>query len=305
MPDVIEDGGHPTFLTPADSTLMTHDRWRPPGVERVPVSFGAGVRGNVYHESGAEEPAAAVIWLHPYSYSSGYNEGYGVEGTTIYHRLAQRGYLVLAYDQCGFGLRLLEGRDFYGRCPRWSRLGRMVHDVRAAVDFLRDAKGMASGPLPPVDRDRVYILGYSLGGMAGLYAAALDARVAGVASFCGFTPLRTGSRDEPTGGNRRLWEWHALQPKLGLFEGREAAIPYDFDHVLSLVAPRPCLVVAPERDRHATFAEVVACVGRARAAGASGGRDAGLTLSTPDDTNRFQRDQHRVFLDWLDRVSRR
>ena len=277
----------------------SRDRWACPNTARIPVSFSGRIHGNLYYNPEVKRPAPAVIWLHPYSYGSGSNEGYGVQGTTVYHRLAQQGYVVLAYDQCGFGDRLLEGPAFYDKYPGWSRLGRMVHDVRAAVDFLVDGKGIAQGEMPAVDAKQLYVLGYSLGGMVGLYAAALDRRITGVASFCGFTPLRTDSGDRPTGGNRRLYRWHALQPKLGLFEGREGDIPYDFDDVLRLIAPRPCLVYAPKRDRHATFREVVACVRKARAAWAEQGRPDALVLRTPDDINRFQRDQHRLFMDWL------
>ena len=194
----------------------------------MPVSFGEKCAATSTTIQTIKTPAPVVIWLHPYSYHSGYNEGYGVQGTTVYHRLAQEGFVVLAYDQCGFGLRLLEGRDFYEAYPRWSRLGRMVHDVSAAVDFLVDGKGKAQGTMPAVDKGQVYVLGYSLGGMVGLYAAALDERIAGVASFCGFTPLRTDTDDKPTGGIRRLWEWHALQPLLGMFHGREQDISLRF-----------------------------------------------------------------------------
>lgn len=296
-PDGIEWDGRHTFLTEAESKMMTHDRWSVPDTARMPVSFGANVRGNLYYNPTRRDPVPAVIWLHPFSYASGYNEGYGVQGTTVYHRLAKTGLVVLAYDQCGFGLRLLEGRDFYETHPRWSRLGRMIHDIRAAVDFLADGKGRAKGNAPRIDKSRIFVLGYSVGGMAGLYAAALDDRIAGVASFCGFTPLRTDTDDKPTGGIRRLWEWHALQPKLGLFQDRQADIPYDFDDVLSLIAPRPCLIVSPKRDRDADHADVVACVNRARKAWPDNG-DAPRHL-TPDDINRFQADQHGTFLDWI------
>ena len=43
------------------------------------------------------------------------------------------------------------------------------------------------------DGRRVYLLGYSLGGMVALHAAALDQRVSGVACFSGFTPWRRSS----------------------------------------------------------------------------------------------------------------
>jgi len=93
--------------------------------------------------------------------------------------------------------------------------------------------------------------------MVGLYAAALDDRIATVASFSGFTPLRSDTDAKPTGGIRRLFEWHALQPHLGLFHCREDDIPYDFDDVLALIAPRPCLIVSPLRDRGADPEAVV------------------------------------------------
>ncbi|NIP97374.1 MAG: alpha/beta hydrolase, partial [Akkermansiaceae bacterium] len=101
------------------------------------------------------------------------------------------GYAVLAYDQCGFGDRLLEGADFYTRHPHWSKLGRMVFDVRSALDFIHGGPGRVAGEPPALDSKRVILLGYSLGGMVALHAAALDERVTAVASFCGFTPMRS------------------------------------------------------------------------------------------------------------------
>jgi len=301
-PDKIDWDGRHTFLSKEESAMMTHDRWRVPNTARLPVSFGANVRGNVYYNPSVTQPAPAVIWLHPYSHHSGYNEGYGVQGTTVYYRLAQEGFVVLAFDQCGFGLRLLEGRDFYDNYPKWSRLGRMAHDASAAVDFLVDGTGAAQGNMPAIRKDRVYVLGYSLGGTVALHAAALDERIAGVASFCGFTPLRADTDGKTTGGIRRLWQWHALQPHLGLFDGREAEIPYDFDDVLALIAPRPCLVYSPKRDRDADFDEVKASVDRARRVWQTGGHAENLTHLTSDDVNRFQADQHAAFLRWYQAI---
>lgn len=297
-PDKIEWDGQYTFITPEESKRLDHDRWRVPDTARLPVSFGENVGGNIYYNPQLKQPAPAIIWLHPYSYQNGYNEGYGVQGTTVYHRLARAGYVVLCYDQCGFGLRLLEGRDFYEHYPAWSKLGRMVHDVQTAVDFLTEGRGSAEGKMPAVDKERIYVLGYSLGGMVGLYATALDERIAGVASFCGFTPLQTDTDAKPTGGIRRLWEWHSLQPLLGLFDGREQHIPYDFDDVLALIAPRPCLIYSPQRDREADFDDVVKCVGRAREAWSSADKGDNLTHQTPNDINRFQSDQQNAFLEW-------
>ncbi len=287
-----------TFLTSEESELMTHDRWAIDGVTRVPVSFGKNVRGNLYFKDSLDHPAPVVIWLHPFSYHSGYNEGYGVQGTTVYHRLAAAGYVVLAYDQCGFGLRLLEGRDFYETHPAWSRLGRMVQDVHAAVDYFVDGRGKANGPIPAIDKQKITLLGYSVGGMTALYAAALDQRIHSVASFSGFTPLRADTDDGPTGGIRRWWELHALQPKLGLFDDRESKIPYDFDNLLEMIAPRPVLLVSPQHDRSANLEAINACVAEVKTAWPSTSKSQTLIHSTPDGTNRFQRDQHQLFLEW-------
>ena len=285
------------FLTDAESSLMTHDRWTPRGVRRVPIRFGHGVRGNIYFKVGAPTPMPVVVWLHPLSYHSGYNEGYGVEGTTVYQRLAENGFAVIAYDQCGFGLRLLEGRDFYKNHPRWSKLGRMVMDAQAAVSFAVEGRGAAKSALPEFDTKRVFLLGYSSGVLATMYAGALDDRVAGVACFSGWTPLRNAGNARATGGNRRLWELHALQPLLGLFDGRESEIPFGYDDVLGLVLPKPCLVVTPKRDRFADFKAVAEVIDRVRSARPRIAKGS-LAWLAPDDTNRFQADQHQEFINW-------
>ena len=117
---------------------------------------------------------------------------------------------------------------------------------------------------------------------------------------CGRTPP-----DKPTGGLKRLWKWHALLPRLGLFEGNQRQIPYDYDDVLALVAPRPCLVYAPKRDRFADFAEVAACLDKAKKAWAADGCPENVTVRTPNDVNRFQSEQQAVFLEWLPKVAPR
>jgi len=286
-----------SFLNPAESELMTHDRWQVEHTTRLPVHFGYNVRGNLYYNPNLEGPVPVIIWLHPFSYHSGYNEGYGVQETTVYFRLAQQGYVVLAFDQLGFGLRLLEGSKFYTSHPKWSKLGRMICDVQHAVDFLINGEGEAKNTMPEIDINHIYLLGYSLGGMVGLYASALDDRISGVASFCGFTPLRTDTDISPTGGIRRIWEHHALQPLLGIFHNDQEKIPYDFDDILRLISPRPCLIVSPQDDQEANFGDIIDCVASVR--GDRGGSPNSLTHLIPADINRFQADQHKTFLDWM------
>jgi pimeloyl-ACP methyl ester carboxylesterase len=170
--------------------------------------------------------------------------------------LAQAGYAVLAFDQSGFGSRQVEAADFYNRYPRWSQMGHMVEDTRAAIDALsKDAQ---------VDASRVYLFGYSMGANVALHTAVLDARVKGVVSLNGFTPLRTDTEDKGTGGIARYFREHDLLPRMGAFAGKEAQLPYDYDELIAALAPRPVYVLSPQFDRDATPADVKLAVEQAK-----------------------------------------
>ena len=230
----------------------------------------------------------------------------GTASTTRRCTIGWRGRAMWCWPlaQCGFGDRLLEGPDFGEKYPRWSRLGRMVYDVQRAVDFLAEGRGQALGAMPLVDRRRVYVLGYSLGGMVGLYATALDARLAGVASFCGFAALATDTSDRTTGGNRRLYLWHALLPKLGLFEGREDSMPSDFEeHAAVDCAPRrassmPRAATATPPSLTRQPASIVpGRLGPERGTQEPHAVDPGRCQSVPERSAE-------VLLDWLDNVAR-
>lgn len=292
-------------------------RGTPPAhATRVGIQFANYIPGDLYLPKSAspQNKAPVIIWLHPFSAAQGYRGSYVVEHDTWkpylpYDSLTQAGFACLAFDQLGHGTRQLEGADFDRRYPRWSRLGRMVADVRGAIDFLRSGDGRVppvvldrwKPDLSMIDTDRIYVLGYSLGGLVGLYAAALDERVKGVASFSAITPMRTNSDDKPTGGLRRLWEWYGLQPRLGLFHGREQELPFDFDDVISLIAPRPTLIVSPLHDRFADATDLTRCIAAAKRHYPDPAR---LTHSIPNDYSRFQTSQHRQAIEWLAAVAR-
>ena len=275
----------------------SRDRWNPGGIKRVPFSFSGKMHGNIFFDPERETYKATVIWLHPWNYSHGSNEGYGVQGTTIYYRLAKEGYKVVMYDQFGFGDHLNDAVGFYDTYPHWSRMGRAVYDVQKVIDFLVDGKGITAQPVPPTDPDKIYICGFAYGGMVGLYATALDERIAGLACFSGFTPMRTDTDAKPTGGIRQYWQWHALMPKLGLYHGKESTIPFDYDDVLALIAPRKCLIYAPTRDRFADSEDVKACIMKTKALWQD--EDA-LTFVSPDDICRFQREQQDALVRWFE-----
>ncbi len=260
----------------ADSIL---ERPRPTAeVDRASLVFSdnRNLIGELFYPRGHDRTKMpVVIWLHPYSYSKGYSplpiipqsagataytagtyplQDQGYLGTDFKVRpLVLEGFAVFIFDMIGFGSRITEVERFYERYPRWSLMGKMIDDVRSAVDLLSQNNR--------IDSQRIYVMGYSLGATVGLLAAALDDRIAGAVSVCGFTPLRT---EKGTGSLENLAFIHGLIPRLGFFKGNEKRLPWDFDEVLALIAPRPLMVVAPQFDQEATFADVERSVEAAR-----------------------------------------
>jgi pimeloyl-ACP methyl ester carboxylesterase len=256
------------------------------------INFGFNVKGDLYYPAGTPDDAhlPVVIWLHGYSYQLGY--------MWVYHNdlhpilaLVKAGYAVLAYDQSGFGSRMSENGPFPERYPHWSPMGRMVEDVRAAVDALQKEN--------IVDGRRVYLFGYSLGGMVGLYAAAVDPRIQGVVSICGFTPMRSDTSARGTGGIARYSIDRNVIPRLGLFVGQESRLPYDFDDVLALLAPRSALVVQPQLDRDANPADVHRAVERANKVYALFPSAGALAIDEPWDYNRLPDSTQDRIIAWM------
>ncbi len=276
--------------------LMYHHEDGEPLLDQQPFAFGDYLSAEALWLANSTvsptKPTCLVIWLHPYSYNTGYSPQYG-QADVRAPVAREAGCVVMAFDQVGFGIRVTQGGNkFYARHGgRASLLGQMVKDVHAAVDFmlcrspaLRHNLTMCSqhgysvdnspiNRIPYIDPEQVYVAGFALGGTVALHAAALDNRIKAVASFAGFTPMRTDTSDRPTGGIRRLYEMHALLPRLGLFDNGEmhnnvmASLPYDYEEVLSkAVAPRPTLLYTPQSDRDATWSDVSACVNASKIA---------------------------------------
>jgi len=271
--------------------------WRDPertAVQAHPVTFG-NVQGMLYAPKDAPEDAGlpAVIWLHSYSYPIGYMWVYRRDLHPVL-ALALSGYAVLAFDQSGFGERMDETKPFYDRRPHWSRMGRMVEDVGEAVTALRKN--------PQVDPDRISVFGYSMGGMVGLHAAALDPRIQGVVSIAGFTPMRTDTVDKGTGGIARFSHERGLIPRLGFFVGNEMRIPYDYDELIAAIAPRPVLIVAPKFDRDADQADVRAAVELARPVYELHGAGDALELREPWDYTRLPTSTQNAIIDWMNEI---
>jgi len=222
-----------------------------------------------------------IVWLAPLHCAIGYTPGYR-RGDIPHQRFSRAGFLVLAFDPIATGSRQEERRDFYLRYPRWSLMGQMVMDTRHAID--------AALANPDADPQRLFLVGFGMGGMVATLTAALDDRATGVVSASGFVPFRTDTDASGTGGLRRWSHLYGWLPRLGGYVGHERAVPVDFPEVLAAIAPRRTLIVAPTLDWHHPQEQVRRAVAEAqRSAGARISADR-LQLYGPECLAEFNND---------------
>ncbi len=268
------------------------------GVSSSRIKFGPGnLQADLYYPSDTKEGTRlpAVIWLHGFHYPLGYMWVYRNDLNPIL-ALVKEGYAVLAFDQTGFGSRWDEYGSFYERWPQWSRLGRMVMDVSDAIDALQQQS--------IVDGNNISVFGFSMGGTVGLYAAALDDRISNVVSVCGFTPMRSDTAGRNMSGMTRYSHLYGMVPRLGFFAGHESRIPYDFEDLIAMTAPRGVLIVQPSMDRDASAADVRDAVGKASRIFGLCGAGQQLELQEPDDIGRMSISTQINAIKWLEEHTR-
>jgi dienelactone hydrolase len=191
-------------------------------------------------------PAVLAIHQHDNRYELGKAEPAGLAGNAVYaygQDLCQRGYVVLcpdllcfedrrpapdvrhansALDDAGYERFEFTKRVLSGSCLQTKYL----HDLTCAVDLLAS--------FPGVNRERLGVIGHSLGGLEALWLMWYDARITAAVSSCGFGLLRTLVRD-------------------GINHGFAMYVPgilevCDLDALVAALAPRAFLLTAGETD---------------------------------------------------------
>ncbi len=208
-------------------------------IEHLVLDTGCGedVPAVFTKPAGAEGPLPAVLYAH--SHGGFYRHGKRelLEGQVYMQRpgyawdLARRGIAALCPDAWCFGERSgrTEGETFRSMLWHGKTLwGAMVYDHLKALDYLVSR--------PDVDGDRVAALGMSMGSTQAWYLAALDERIRACAEICCLT------------------DFDALEARGALTEhGVYYFLPGLLEHfttaeICALIAPRPHLAVAGERD---------------------------------------------------------
>ena len=209
-------GKEPPSLGPGIQTDYLRETLKEPMLESTigsqDISFGT-----LYYPINAEgkpkdDHLPVVIYLHEFSYSAGFSKS-----KEIIEQFTNSGFAVYTYDPIGFGTRIEEGTLFYDRFAKWSKLGRMVADVRWAIDEL--------SAIEFLDKNKIMVVGYALGGTVALYSGALDPRISGVVSVSGFTPMRSDTTGKTAEGIYHYSHLHGLLPRLGFVVGVETRIP--------------------------------------------------------------------------------
>jgi pimeloyl-ACP methyl ester carboxylesterase len=170
-------------------------------------------------------------------------------------------------------------------------MGRMVADVRWSVDALTKHEF--------IDTTKIFVAGYSLGGTVGLYSTALDERIAGLVSICGFTPMRLNTPGKTAEGIYEYSHLHGLLPRLGFFIENEDRIPYDFHEVLAAIAPRPLLIVAPTWDQYAYHPDIQQGIDEVKKVFQLYGKENQVELFSPEDYNRFSDEMQDKVISWM------
>ena len=185
-------------------------------------------------------PLPAVLCHHQHAgqYDLGKSEVLGWTGNpqqAYAAELCARGYVTLAPDAIGFeerGYPDLSGPDYERFLAHELLLkgltlqGKMIWDVIRAVQYLTSR--------PEVDADRIGAMGHSLGAVETWFSAALEPRIKVCAASCGTTTYAAVL------GAEVYHNYGFYVP--GILKWG------DIPEVVSMIAPRPFLALAGEKD---------------------------------------------------------
>ena len=176
----------------------------------------------------------AALCLHQ-TVSIGKGQPVGLDKDVNKHyalELVKRGYVCLAPDYPSFG----DYRYDFKKSPHPSGTMKAIWNNVRGVDLLQS--------LPEVDGSRIAAIGHSLGGHNALFTAAFDDRIQAVVSCCGFCSFA-----KYYGGNLTGWTSDRYMPRIATVYGKDPKkVPFDFTDVVTAIAPRAVLAVAPVKD---------------------------------------------------------
>lgn len=258
---------------------------------------GDPVKAYLCRPKTATAPMPAVLVLHQ-TVAEGKGESVGLKGEkslAFGSDLADREYITLSPDSITAGERIdkygaFDTRGHYLACPDLSAMGRMLYDAQRGLDVLVAAEG--------VDRQRIGVIGHSLGAEQALMLAAFDDRVAATIASCGYATFKA-ERD------RTRWardHWFSYMPRLRPVFQAGRLPHWDWDDVLRLAAPRAVYQYNTEDDRIFIESESAYEAGEAaRAIWGLYGREASLVNVLRPGKHAISEQDKLEMCNWFDR----
>lgn len=235
-----------------DFDLQFTDSLREEKYTRYSINFlvAANERITAYlyipNKSNPVQPYPAMLALHETdSIGKGSVDGQGHNKNLAYSKeLAQRGYVVIASDYPSFGG--LKGYDFdKDRYESGTMKG--IFDHMRCVDLLQSMSN--------VDKEKIGVIGHSLGGHNAIFVGAFDTRLKIVVVSSAWTMYDYYDTGEATvkkyGHRLGPWAIPRYMPLLKeKFEYDTKKIPLDFDEMIAAIAPRVFFSNSPIGDKN-------------------------------------------------------
>ncbi|MDP2415433.1 alpha/beta fold hydrolase [Daejeonella sp.] len=206
--------------------------------ERLPVYL------YVPKQRGSIQRIPAMLVLHGTSIlGKGVVDGQGPLPNRAHAReLAERGYVVIAPDYPSFG----DLKDHNFDTDRYeSATMQAIFNHMRCVDLLQSR--------PDVDPENIGVIGHSLGGHNAMFVAAFDNRLKVAVSSSGWTQFEyyyigeEGSKKY--GGRLGPWAQTRYMPLIRTKYKLDAKlIPFNFDDIITAIAPRVFFSVSPLKD---------------------------------------------------------
>ncbi len=238
-------------------------------------------------------PLPAVICHHQHAgqYHLGKSEVVGWAGNpqqAYAAELCARGYVTFAPDAIGFEERShpsLSGPEYERFLAHELLLkgltlqGRMIWDVMRAVDYLASRD--------EVDSARIGMIGHSLGAAETWFSMALEPRIAAGAASCGTTTYAAVLAAQ------RYHNYGFYVP--GILQWG------DISEVVSMIAPRPFLILAGEQDPGFPVSGAKEVAARAAMLYRRLGKAEALELSVSPEGHEFTDEMRKRAYNWFDR----
>jgi len=189
----------------------------------------------VPNQTDKKQRLPAILALHPTgALGKGIVDGQSKLSNRAYAReLAERGYIVIAPDYPSFG----NYKNYNFEADRYvSGTMKGIFNHMRCVDLLQGR--------PDVDRQRIGVIGHSLGGHNAMFVGVFDTRLKVIVSSSGWNPFHYYYS-----GKIKGWTSSRYMPRLcDVYQLNPDQVPFDFYEVVAALAPRAFFSNSPLND---------------------------------------------------------